>query len=184
MSDLLAESRTQTELDRLAGEIRKLDVDARATAKTAIELAMETGNKLLEARRFIDDDDGISNKDKAFGDWRSASFNMPTRTMREYMNLARSFSGKDTGEIPQSVLYELAAPKNEEIRTAAFDELVDMEEVSIKDAKEVIAEHRLEAGLDQPKPELTPEEQAQKRLSSMVDLFGVEQVRLWLESFE
>ncbi len=175
---------TGTELDRLAADIRQLDADARATAKTALELAMETGRKLIEARDWIDRDDAVGNKDKAFGDWRAANFSTPSRTMREYMNLARSFHGKDTGAIPQSVLYQLAAPKNEEIREQVFEELKEREDLSVKEAKEVIAEQRVKAGLDQPRPELTPEEQAQKRLASMVEMFGMDQIRTWLEGMD
>jgi hypothetical protein len=174
----------QQELDRLAEEIRQLDDKARATAKTAVELAMDTGRKLLQARELIERDDSVKNKDKAFGQWREANFSSPSRTMREYMSLARAFEGKDVGEIPHTVLRELAAPKNEEIREAVFEELSDRKEVDIKEAKELIADHRVSAGLDQPKPELTPEEQAQKRLSAMVDLFGIEQVKVWLEAMD
>lgn len=172
------------ELDRLAKEIRELDEKARATAKTAMELAMETGRKLLRARSIIDQDESVSNKDKAFGAWRAENFSIPNRTTREYMNLARVFDGRDTGEIPQSVLYELAAPKNEQVREAVYEELVEREDVNLKDAKEVISEHREKAGLDEPRVELTPEEQAQKRLQAMVDLFGLEQVKLWLDAFD
>lgn len=173
-----------SQLELLATEIRGLDEKARATAKTAMELAMETGRKLIQARKIIDQDDAVSNKDKVFGEWRMDNFAMPARTTREYMNLAKAFDGRDVGEIPQSVLYELAAPKNETIREAAFDDLVERKDLNIKDAKEVISEHRQEAGLEQPRPELTPEEQAQKRLSAMVDLFGLEQLRIWLDAFE
>ena len=53
-----------------------------------------------------------------------------------------------------------------------------------KEAKEQIDSHRIHAGLEQPKPELTPDEQAQKRLYAMVERFGVEQARLGLDAFE
>jgi hypothetical protein len=174
----------QADLDRLAEDIRALDEKARATAKTAVELAMETGRKLLEAREIIEQDASVKNKDKAFGVWRETNFSSPGRTMREYMSLARAFDGKDIGQIPHTVLRELAAPKNEEIREAVFEELADREEVDIKEAKELITDRRISAGLEQPKPELTPEEQAQKRLGAMVDLFGIEQVKIWLDAFD
>jgi hypothetical protein len=175
---------SRTELERLSGEIRQLDDQARATAKTAIELAMETGRKLIEARDVIERDDAIEDKEQVFGEWRVDNFSAPTRTLREYMNLARAFDGRDIGHIPQSVLKDLAAPKNEKIREAAFEELSGREELSVKEAREVVDEHRIKAGLAQPKPELTPEELAQKRLSAMVDLFGLEQVKHWLEALD
>ncbi len=187
MSDLSSagfDTESRKELERLSVEIRRLDDSARATARTAIELAMETGRKLIEAREVIERDESIENKEQAFGEWRLDNFSAPTRTMREYMNLARAFDGKDIGQIPQSVLKDLAAPKNEKIRDAAFEELSGREEITVKEAREVIDEHRINAGLQPPKVELTPEEQAQKRLNAMVELFGIEQVKLWLDAFD
>ncbi len=180
----IVEIPANAELDQLVGEIRELDDQARDTAKTAIELAMQTGRKLLQARSLIEQDDSIENKDKAFSLWREEHFAAPAKTMREYMNLAQAFEGRDIGRIPQTVLKELAAPKNEQIREAAFEELVEKENVSVKEAKELITDHRVKAGLEQPKPELTPEELAQKRLGAMVELFGLDQVRTWLQSME
>jgi len=187
MSELSTEHfgpQSRQELERLSNEIRELDDKARATAKTAIELAMETGRKLIEARDVIERDDAVENKEQAFGEWRVDNFSAPTRTLREYMNLARAFDGKDVGHIPQSVLKDLAAPKNEEIREAAFEEISGREEITVKEARDVIDQHRVDAGLQPPKVELTPEEQAQKRLSAMVELFGVDQVKLWLDAFD
>lgn len=175
---------SSTELERLATEIRELDDAARATAKTALELAMETGGKLLQARDIIERDATIKHKDKAFGDWRLENFSAPQRTLRQYMNLAQAFSGKEVGHIPQTVLRELAAPKNETIREAVVEELSGREEISVQQAREVIADERVKAGLQPPKPELTPEELAQKRLAAMVELFGLDQVKTWLQAIE
>lgn len=101
---------------------------------------LKYGFLLLEARtRFPSNND--------FGDWCSAEFagQLDTRRATELMSLSRFFTDIPMAEIPVSVGYMLAAPKNVEsgISEKAYKEIIDNHDgkVSIKEAKEIISKY-------------------------------------------